>query len=111
MRKFAVVVLAGVSASVFSAPAVGTAVPDYPCGSANGWNTAANGATCGFAFNVARGVNPYSRGGELTVMAYSPATGANYSVVCRDATQRSEYSNAYECSILSQRGGVVYLWQ
>ena len=110
MNKYVIAALAGATASMFSS-GVGTAVPDYPCGAANGWNVAAYGGTCSFAFNVARRVSPSSGGGALTVTAYSPATGANYSVECRDATQRSEYSNAYECSILSQRGGVIYLWQ
>jgi len=95
---------------MFSA-GVGAAAPDYPCGAANGWNVAANGGTCSFAFNVARLISPPSKGDVLTVTAYSPATGANYSVTCRDATQRSGYANAYECAILSQRGGVIYLWQ
>ena len=111
MSKRAIAALAGATASMFFTTGVGTAVPDYPCGAANGWNVAANGGTCSFAFNVARLISPSSRGGALSVTAYSPATGASYSVSCSDATQRSEYANAYECSILSQRGGVIYLWQ
>ena len=110
MNKYAIAALTGVAACMLSV-GVATAVPDNPCGAANGWNVAASGGTCSFAFNVARQVSPSSRGGALNVTAYSPATGGNYSVTCRDATQRSEYSNAYECSILSQRGGVIYLWQ
>lgn len=110
MRKFAIAALVVGAAFVFN-PAVGMAVPDFPCGVTAGWNVAAYGATCDFAFNVARSVSPSSRGGVLTVTAYSPVTGQNYSVTCHDATQQSSYSNAYECSISSQRGGVVYLWQ
>jgi hypothetical protein len=110
MRRVGIAAAVVAAASVLSS-GVATAIPDNPCGSANGWNVAAYGATCSFAFNVANQVRPSSVGGQGTVTAYSPATGTNYSVTCHDARGQSEYAVAYECTILSQRGGVIYLWQ
>jgi len=82
------------------------------CGSANGWNAGVSDVvTCGFALNVAQGLSPSYRGSAARVVAYSPANGLQYAVVCHDARQQSGYSAAYECSVLSARGGAVYLWQ
>jgi hypothetical protein len=90
----------------------GTASAFDNCGGVNGWGVGiSDTVTCGFAFNVARALNPSSRGGEAMVTAYSPTTGANYSVTCRNETLKSTFSVAYACSIASPRGGVVYLFQ
>lgn len=111
--KAGVVSVAGLIALVAAVGlGAGTASAFDNCGIANGWNVGISDVvTCGFAFNVARGVNPSSRGGEIAVTAYSPTTGANYSVTCHDARQQSTYAAAYECSIWSPRGGAVYLFQ
>ncbi len=103
MIKPAFAAFAGAAVCVLS-PGVAAAVPDYPCGSAHGWNVAAYGATCGFAFSLAQSFNS----GEI--VAYSPVTGLNYSFSCKDASRVSGYAIAYECNIWSERGGVVYLW-
>lgn len=90
----------------------GTASAFYNCGEANGWGVGVSDTvTCGFAFNVAQGLNPSSRGGEAAFTAYSPATGTSYSVTCHNETQKSTFAVAYGCSIWSPRGGAVYLFQ
>jgi hypothetical protein len=92
----------------------GTALAMTVCGSANGWSVGVSeSASCGFAFNIARGVNPnyFRSGAQLPVTAYSPATGLSYTAICRDARQQSGYGVACECSIASVVGGVVLLWQ
>ena len=90
----------------------GTASAFYNCGEANGWGVGiSDTVTCAFAMNVARGLNPSSRGGEATIAAYSPTTGANYSVTCRDETQKSTFHVAYGCTVWSPRGGAVFLFQ
>ncbi len=89
----------------------GTASAFETCGEANGWNVGVSDTvTCGFAFNVARGLNPSSRGGEATITAYSPTTGAAYPVTCHDTTAKSTFSVAYECTVWGPRGGAVYLF-
>jgi hypothetical protein len=111
-RRF---VFAGVSAIAATfAFGTGTASAMTVCGSANGWSVGVSDlASCGFAFNVARGVNPnyFRSGAQLPITAYSPATGLSYTAICRDARQQSGYGVAYECSIATVVGGVVFLWQ
>ncbi len=108
---FAVAV--GIATAAALSFGAGTASAMEVCGTANGWSVGVVQASCGFAYNIARGVNPnYFRGGvELPITALSPATGQMYTAICRDARQQSGYAVAYECSIRSQIGGVVYLWQ
>ena len=90
----------------------GTASAFYNCGEANGWNVGVSDTvTCGFAFNVAQGLNPSSRGGEAAFTAYSPTTGASYSVTCHNETTKATFTVAYGCTVWSPRGGVVYLFQ
>ncbi len=101
---FALVAAVGCAASVSSA-GFATAVPDYPCGSAHGWNVAAYKATCEFGFNLAQAFNA---GEDL---AYSPVTGMNYPFSCRNSTLQSGYAISYECNIWSQQGGLVHLWR
>lgn len=112
MRKLGFGMAVAAIAAAMSVGA-GTASAMEVCGTANSWNVGVVQASCGFAYNIARGVNPnYFRGGvELPITAFSPATGQMYTAICRDARQQSGYAVAYECSIQSQRGGVVYLWQ
>jgi hypothetical protein len=90
----------------------GSASAFYNCGEANGWGVGVSDTvTCAFALNVARGLNPSSRGGEATFTAYSPTTGASYSVTCHDETLKSTFSVAFGCTVWSQNGGAVYLFQ
>ncbi len=90
----------------------GTASAFYNCGEANGWNVGVGDTvSCGFGLNVAWGLNPSSRGGEATFTAYSPTTGAKYSVTCRDETQKATFAVAFGCTVWSPRGGAVYLFQ
>lgn len=105
------VALVGTASCVLGA-GVATALPDIRCGAANGWNTGVVGAaSCSFALNIAQVIDPNSRiGGHFYVQAFSPVTGLSYSVGCSDASRLAVQQLAYECSVESQRGGIVYLW-
>ena len=114
MKKLGIAVIVGATAVATAVSfGAGTASAMTVCGSANGWNVGVVGAaTCGFAFNVARGVNPsYPSTRATSVDAFSPATGLSYSLTCQDARQQSGYAVAYECDLLTAAGGIVYLWQ
>jgi hypothetical protein len=110
MSKLAISALAG-AMSILSA-GVAHALPDIQCGSANGWNVGVVGAaSCGLALNVARGVGPNDPYNSVSVTAYSPATGLNYPITCHNAQSNSGMLMSYECSLMTARGGIVYLWQ
>lgn len=112
MKLFRVVTAGFLAAASMITLGAGTASAFYNCGEANGWGVGiSDTVTCGFAFNVARGLNPSSRGGEATFTAYSPTTGASYSVTCHDETRKSTFSVAFECTVWSARGGAVFLFQ
>ena len=112
MRRLGIAALVAATACALSA-GVALALPEIRCGSANGWSVGVVGAaSCGLALNVARSVSPnYRIGNSFTVEAFSPITGMSYGLQCHDETYRSGQSMAYECGVMTQRGGVVYLWQ
>lgn len=110
--KYAVAAVSTASIASVIGLGAGTASAMDGCGTANGWNVGVSDTvTCGFAFNVAHGLNPSSPGGEATFTAYSPTTGAIHPVTCHNETRKSTYAVAYGCSIWSPRGGAVYLFQ
>lgn len=100
--------MAGASLSMLTAGAA-TALPAIRCGAANGWGTGVVGAaSCPFALNVARAIDPSWVSSQFYIQVFSPVTGSNHHVTCHDATAASGEARAYECIV---RDGVVYLWQ
>lgn len=109
MRNIAVLALAGLYEFFLSA-GFATALPDVRCGGANGWSTGVYGAaSCPFALNVARAIDPSWVSNRFFVQVFSPVTGKNYTITCWDMSIASVQSRAYECSVANN--GTVYLWQ
>lgn len=109
MRSLAVVGLAYVY-MFFVSNGVAAALPEIRCGGANGWNTGVVGAaSCPFALNVARAIDPNWVSRNFYVKVSSPVTGLDYTIDCHDMTSASGQSRAYECGVAGN--GIVYLWQ
>jgi hypothetical protein len=110
--RFSLALLVALTTSVFGA-GVATALPDTRCGGANGWSVGVVGAaSCGIALNVARAIDTDSRfNGIFSLQVFSPVTGQSYEIKGFDATPLSKQSLAYECGVISERGGLVYLWR
>ena len=110
MGRFVVAALLAVVGQLLTAGA-SSALPDQRCGSANGWDTGVVGAaSCGLALNVASHTDPSFVSSAFNIRAFSPTTGLSYDLVCHDATAMSGQSRAYECGVMTQIGGIVYLW-